>query len=576
MLRHWGGLIKAKGLGKLYQYGIYKRLSWCFIYVFVVPILLIGIYNGCYTLIRNTRQANAFLEESTVQIANNLSSYLYDHMALLEEVASNRSIVSDLAVYQFSDWEKKSDIENHLRLIMGHTFGSGGAINTVELVTVDEAYFYFPSPVSNGLFDKSQILTANKEDVILSVQTKEIPSDRIRYAILSKGLFTDEGFLVGNIIAALELSYFNKACFENVSDLLNDVLIIDENETIISASDETYVGATFIDERLGSISISKSIPGTGLVVVNRIALSTLLRSAFIQFGLTLLVAIVFALLALFLAMLFTESISRPINMLIEEMGNEGINKYVADHGADEYHLIIEGFNLMSGHLVQAAQGQFTMQLQETELRALRKEAELSALQQQINPHFLYNSLESIYWSGQLEGDDEISEIVNALGNYLRVIIDKGREYVTVEDEVDSVNNYIFLQNRRFDERIHIDWAIKANLQKTKITKLVIHPIVEDVIAFNLDHIIEAITLNISVDGLGDALRIILNGSAVDYYLAESDSQEANNTSGINNVGERLLLYYGDAYGVVKDIAKGHIEVLVPIYQNQAKGGEDDE
>ncbi len=571
MISRYLGKIKEQILNKLYKYSIYRRLIWCFICMFVLPILLIGGYNAVYSFSKNEQEAKIFLQESSAQIANNISYFMFSHMNLLEEVATNTEIVKDLTVYNYVDWNKKSDIENHIRLVLGSTFGASGAINACEMVTLNHTYFYYPSPVSNGDFTTSKLLSPEADRVLMKVSPKEVPSDRSSYVILTRGIFGSDNVCIGNIVAALDLSYFNKVCYENVTDLLNEVMIIDENNIIISASNEEQVGSVFGGDKVLSVSISKSIANTNLTIVNHIGMQTLLRSAFIQFGITLFTAVLFAVLALTFAILFTKTISGPVNRLMEEMNKTEVEKYVEDDGDDEYHTDIEGFNKMSGNLVEAIKRQYIIKLQETKLRELRKEAELSALQQQINPHFLYNTLESIYWNGQLEGDEDISEIVSALGNYLRVIIVKGREYVTIENEVESVNNYIFLQNKRFGNRIQNSWDVSLSLRLVKIIKLAIHPIVEDVISTNLDDIESQIELNISIAEEFDTIRVVMTGHAVEYFLSLAGNPNRD-TRGISSVDERLTLYYGDAYGVVLNNRQGEIKVTMPVYKNDQGEG----
>ena len=571
MIRRCLGIIKEWSLNELYKHSIYRRLIWCFVYVFVLPILLIGGYNAVYSFSQNGRTARAFLQESSSQIANNVSYYMFSHMNLLEEVAMNQEIVNDLMIYRDADWNKKSDIENHIRLVLGSTFGSSGAINACELVSVNRSYFYYPSPVSNGDFAASRLLSKEAEQVLIKVTPKEIPSDPNSYVILTRGIYSDRGVCVGNIVAALDLSYFNKVCYENVTNLLNEVMIIDENNIIISASNEEQVGSVFSEDKMLSISISQPISNTNLTVVNHIALQTLLKSALIQLGITLFTAVLFAVLALGSAILFAKSITGPINRLMEEMKKPEVEKFVEDDGDDEYHAVIEGFNIMSRNLVKALQRQYEIKLQETKLRELQKEAELSALQQQINPHFLYNTLESIYWNGQLKGDEEISEIVDALGNYLRVIIIKGREYITIENEVESVNNYIFLQNKRFGNRITNHWDVSMSMRHTKIIKLAIHPIVEDVISANLDDLETRIDIGISIVEELDTICVTMTENAVEYFLSLLGKTEVN-TRGINSVDERLRLYYGNAFGVVLDRESGEIRITMPVYKDGGSEG----
>jgi two-component system sensor histidine kinase YesM len=555
--------LKEAIIKKLYNYTIYNRLMRSFIIAFVIPILLIGGFNGLYSFRKSEREAQVFLEESSKQISNNISYYLYYHMNLLDEIATNPQIISNLSIYESSDWNVKSDIENHIRLVIGHTFGASNAINACEIVTQKKSYFYYLSPVSNGNFKTSSILSQDARDVKMTVSRKEVPSDRNYYVILTREIFQNNEKSIGNIVTALDLSYFNKACYENVTNLLNEVLIIDENNIIVSASNEELVRTEFREESFRVMSISTRIPNTKLTIVNQMPMATLLKSAIIQTGFTLVAALLFAFLSLFLVLLFTRSISSPIKTLIKEMNKPDVHKYIQDDGADEYHLIIDGFNQMNEHIVHAIEGQYEMQLQESELKELQKEAELSALQQQINPHFLYNTLESIYWNCQLEGEEEIGDIVNALSNYLRVIIDKGREDVTIEMEVESVNNYIFLQNKRFGNRVSVTWNVSKQMRSLKIIKLAIHPIVEDVLVANLNDIEEQIDATITITQDKQDIHVIMEGNAVTYFLGVKDDS-LENMNGINSVDERLKLYFGEAYGVVLDEEISKINVCIPM------------
>lgn len=560
----WIYRFKMKCISILRQYSIYKRLSWCFGIIFVLPIILIGGYNSVSSFHQNEKEAKTFLEDSSSQIINNISSYLYHHIELLNVVANNPDIINDLEVYKNEDWNTKSSIENHIRLVLGNTFGIGGAINTCELISTNGEYFYYPSPISSGDFYSSELLSKRASEVVSKIGKKEIPSDDRNYIILTRGIFNDEDKCVGNILTALNLEYFNKVCLENVNNLHNKVLILDENDYVISASGEDLVGTQFISNETKAMIISQQIPNTGLTIVNQIDYEILLKSASVEFVITLFMAIFLALIALIFAMIFTQSITGPINHLLHEMNKESINKYVEDSGNDEHHLMIEGFNKMNARIITALEKRYTLKLEESQLNALKKEAELSALQQQINPHFLYNTLESIYWNGQLEGDDEISDMVNALGNYLRAIIDKGREYVTILQEMESVNNYIFLQNKRFQNRITCHWEAAENILKYSILKLALQPIIEDIISESLDYIEDEIVFFVNITQEHNDICVRLYGRNITFFL-QLKWEDKINMSGIQSVEERLSLYYGSDYGVSYNWNQKEIQLRLPIY-----------
>ena len=238
----------------------------------------------------------------------------------------------------------------------------------------------------------------------------------------------------------------------------------------------------------------------------------------------------------------TASITEPLGRLTRAMERDGWSELLTDGGRDEYHELIRGFNRMNERLGHMGNEVLQMELKESRLERIKKETELSALQKQINPHFLYNTLETIYWNGQYEGAEEISDVVIAVGNYFRTIISKGQEYTTVGQEAKSVENYLFLQNLRFGDRIKI-----------------LQPVMEDMINEALEE--RAKEIQFYVEGKREEGRIRFFIGGVPQTTAQH-FQEKQDLPGCDNVDQRLKLYFGEAYGIA--IEESGINILVPI------------
>ena len=189
---------------------------------------------------------------------------------------------------------------------------------------------------------------------------------------------------------------------------------------------------------------------------------------------------------------------------------------------------------------------YHMELEKSRLDRLKKEAELSALQKQINPHFLYNTLETIYWNGQYEGAEEISDMVIAMGNYFRTIISKGKEYTSVKEEAASVDNYLFLQNIRFGNRLFIQWDFEDGTRESRILKLVLQPVIEDMLNQLLEIRRDKIMLHIDVSQKEGDILFTICTDQLEYSDGEADMLHM---PGCKNVDQRLRLYFGDDYGV---------------------------
>ena len=254
----------------------------------------------------------------------------------------------------------------------------------------------------------------------------------------------------------------------------------------------------------------------------------------------------------------------PVKHLITAMDEAGWgNLEVRMHekwtgSRDEHAQLAQGFNDMTSRLQTLIDEVYRAEINKKELEFRKKEAELNALQQQINPHFLYNTLETIYWMAMSKDEKEIGEMVTALGNFFRKSINKGIEYVTVAEEVKNVQYYVYLQKIRFRERFNVVWDIAEDIKNYRIIKLVLQPIIENAIIHGVESL-ESGGL-IIVKGYTKKGRlffeVIDNGKGMSAkklrefkeHINDADS-DTGKSVGIKNVHQRIRLYYGKEYGI---------------------------
>jgi len=201
------------------------------------------------------------------------------------------------------------------------------------------------------------------------------------------------------------------------------------------------------------------------------------------------------------------------------------------------------------------------------LQASKKQAEYLALQNQINPHFLYNTLEGIRSEALAGGMNSVAEMTEALAKFFRYTISNIDTLVTVEDELDNVKNYCIIQQFRFDDKIKLfiecDKGDEPIINSIKIPKLILQPIVENAIRHGIEPLIGPGTILIRIQLVGSRLIIFISDNGIGMKREildqlnnrlkgpEIDVEPHNEEGGIAmvNVNTRIKLIFGDEYGL---------------------------
>jgi two-component system sensor histidine kinase YesM len=268
------------------------------------------------------------------------------------------------------------------------------------------------------------------------------------------------------------------------------------------------------------------------------------------------------LLFLFVTVRFTRDISRPIVHLAEEMKNIesedftqaklSLNGYTRK---DEIGVLYNEFTLMLDKIENLINDNYRKQL-------LVKDAQYKTLQAQINPHFLYNTLESINWIAQLNNQDRIADMVQALGDLLRVSINAKKIFLTMQEEAELLRQYVLIQKIRYEERLEVTIDLEDSLNGYVIPKLTLQPFVENSIKYGLEACNGVCRINIRTEERDEHLVIHIgdNGPGMEEDLVRrilAGQVEARGSGiGIKNIRERLKQFYGDDFSLDIDSMQG--------------------
>ena len=195
---------------------------------------------------------------------------------------------------------------------------------------------------------------------------------------------------------------------------------------------------------------------------------------------------------------------------------------------------------------------------------------------QINPHFLYNTLDSIKWVAILQKANNAAEMITYLVRLLRISLNKGREYVSIREEIEHVKCYVEIQKFRYNDKFDIEVEIDESLMQYRIPKLILQPIIENSIFHGFKQMRQGGKINIKgwSQEKDILFSIIDNGCGVEVNsvdrLLDSNLQtnkgERLSGIGLNNVNERIKLIYGEKYGLkIENVDTGgtKVDVLLP-------------
>ncbi|WP_248926257.1 cache domain-containing sensor histidine kinase [Paenibacillus hamazuiensis] len=281
-------------------------------------------------------------------------------------------------------------------------------------------------------------------------------------------------------------------------------------------------------------------------------------------------------------MLFTRKLVRSIVSVVRalKLAESGQFTEIAAHREmyrDESGLLVRGFNRMSGQIQELIR-----RVEEEQQR--KNEAQMQALVAQINPHFIYNSLETINSMAVLQGNKEISRLVISLGKLLRISISETQELVPIATELEHVRHYLFIQTCRFGDKLLYEIDVPERWKRHLTLKLIVQPIVENALYHGIEQMEGQGIIRIRVIEAGDDLVVEVadNGQGIDpdrlerLFVEKTDgmSKSKHRGVGMRNVHDRLRIRFGGKYGIMVCSAAGEgtiVRIRIPRMDAVIKG-----
>ena len=550
-----------------YDLPIAGKLFLLLVICLLIPFLMISVYS--YRSARNQLLMQAYenMNISNQQINNNISGQLQIFSQISELVNTNET----LKTYLSKTYRKDIEFVEAYEYINDLFFGLMAANSNVDSVTV---YVLNPSLPTDGVFIKYLF---DEQDTPGWIRSMDHTDGNVVYTNIH---LNEDGERVFSLVRVMTLSNYHYPysilALSVKEDYLysmirqesagKDIYVLDSDGKIITTSQKSLISKSLTDAlgselpdmsrdgyrimQLGgreSLIVYNSMP-QGWKTVSVVPLAEILEETRHSANRILFIAAC----SFFLAVLGILVISRYFNGRLQlllcqtsQIEKEDFSGRVAVKGNDEFDQLSKAFNNMTERL-----NLLINELYKKEIS--RRDSELYALQSQINPHFLYNTLSVISSLAIRKGDREISDIINHLSSFYRTSLNKGKRYISVENELDITRHYIAIQHMRFGNIFGVSYEVDERLYPCRTLKLVLQPFVENAINHAMDETVSP--LHIIIRAYRRDNRICFevedNGTGIDRKKLESLTSGKHDTGfGIYNVNERIRLAYGQEYGV---------------------------
>ncbi|WP_026885864.1 sensor histidine kinase [Clostridium beijerinckii] len=440
----------------------------------------------------------------------------------------------------------------------------------IDSLNSNEFTSIFPNINASDIFeftsqDSKQLIALARK--IIDIKTKKVTG------VLLITIPIDE---IRNLLVKDHLPFNNQIV--SIYDINGNLILTtgEESNVFIPTYDQLHNATTtpsiqYMDSNIEYIVSYNTIPSTSWIIVNSIPKSNAYHIDNLYIFSFIINITFFLILFIVLYIFFIKRIFNPLKFLIKNMESNvenNLNYKVSYTKNDEIGILMKSYNEMKSRISDLININYKSQIEQ-------KELELKQLQNQINPHFIYNTLESIRMMAEINDDIETSTMSEYFGSITRYSMNRKINTVLLKEEISIIENYIYLQKIRFDQLFTIENLITSEILDCEIIKMIIQPLIENSIYHGLsecsgdgkivikgEHITENLVLTISDNGIGmDHVKL----KKLNDYINDKNNDFSG--TALRNINKRLKLNYGNDYGleIHSILGKGTTMVLTIPY-----------
>lgn len=446
-----------------------------------------------------------------------------------------------------------------------------------EITTLDQMSELIHDPGDANALEHIQKLFANlkstlirlydKEGTLLGVYGEERTSktklndqeqtwyyDEKEQSLMYLGSVFQSGECIGYVSVYFPMEVFAPSIALSKNSANGSLLILDEYDQVLfgqgniagGSKVEVQNGKAMINDEIYYVSM-ETIKGLDWKIADVVSQNYVYEEIHNFRDMILLYCLIALVVLLIFSTITYHSLHDPIDHMLQSMEDFSENNLnairVEDQGRDELHILSQSFNELLTRIDELLKTVSKEQEQ-------KRETQIQLLQAQINPHFLFNTLNTLRYLAILNEDKPVSEGISALAKLLRNTIVDSNEMVSVQEEIENVKNYIIIQKLRYGDLFETVYNIDDDVKYHKILKFLLQPIVENSILHAFEEDREHQILTIRAKAWHGYLRIEIgdNGKGFDMWETQNSKKKLSSI-GMKNIQERIQLMYGDAYSM---------------------------
>lgn len=584
-----------------------KKLLSISLGICVFPVFMLQIIFTVVSISNMNKQINEQIHNNLVQISEKFALKVESYQDIVYQIYSDKVLIQSLEQYPNAGKMERAYLFYSLNERMKQLAESKKGIRTISLICKSGDSITYDSESGSALdniwreYDDLRMIepykeTQGKNEIVL-ISSKVIPNQQKIDVLffLGKELYNADNLeqgVIATLIIGIEEQELNQVCNGAQEHPESSITFItDKNGRVLSFPKQNEVGfqlsekkdavdfvlSTEIFDSKNLLSSSYQEEQTGWIFYNVYDQNYIMRDVkpvqMIYWFLLMIDAIV--------VIVFINSINHYFNNYLNkimqgiqqvEKGNLDV-QLVVDR-QDEFGRIGENFNHMTAKVK-------SLIAEVTEISEKKKQAEIKALESQINPHFLYNTLDAINWMAVRREQYEVSRMINNLGFILRYSMNQSNEQVTISEVEEWIKSYVSLYQLRYGYSFEFQIYVEKQVQKKKIYKLLLQPIVENAILHGIKDMEDGLLrVDIALDEQSGRVHIIVEDNGIgmekkkiDIYNQRERQWTGTERIGLANIFERIQLYYGEQgeWHISSVEGMGTImELLLPLHDLEEK------